>query len=295
MYKLNKRGIGITFDWIFSIVAGVLIFSFLIYFAVQNTDLFGKVTARIVAEELDILFSGYETTQTKSVLDFDKNVKLDFSCDKINKRQRFMINDREGKNLWGKIIFSPKSVESDKINVATVSWDVPFRVANFIFIWDKEYRINEIYETDSELIDKFKGAGEEIEIQEYNEGIDCKGAKKGIKTIYYSDTGEGQVCFKGSNDPIKFFGEAMMVGAVLSDKDNYLCIKDAINMKLEIMRKVFENKKNNLVGSNKFCNEDYSILVNRIPTNVDDLDYSGFKLLKDRNTDLIVKGCASVF
>ena len=56
----NKRGISIIFNWIFSLIAGVVILSFLIYFAVQNTDLFGKVTAKVVAEELDILFSGYE-------------------------------------------------------------------------------------------------------------------------------------------------------------------------------------------------------------------------------------------
>src|SRR3989344_9534744 len=120
---MDKKGVAVVFDWIFSLAAGVLIFSFLIYFAVQHTDLFGKVTARVVGEELDILFSGYETAKIRSILDFGKEVKLEFSCDE--KRQRFTINDREGKTLWGKIIFAPGEIKNDKINVATASWDVP--------------------------------------------------------------------------------------------------------------------------------------------------------------------------
>ena len=67
---MNKKGMAIPFDWIFSLVAGVLIFSFLIYFAVQHTDLFGKITTRVVAEELDVLFSG------RSVSIFGKTVFL---------------------------------------------------------------------------------------------------------------------------------------------------------------------------------------------------------------------------
>ena len=72
----------------------------------QNTDLFGNVTARIVAEELDILFSGYETIQTRSMLDFGKNVELDFYCD--DSTQKFKVNGETGKTIWDKIIFSPE-------------------------------------------------------------------------------------------------------------------------------------------------------------------------------------------
>ncbi|MEK6856887.1 MAG: hypothetical protein AABX49_02630, partial [Nanoarchaeota archaeon] len=92
---MNKKGMAIPFDWIFSLVAGVLIFSFLIYFAVQHTDLFGKITTRVVAEELDVLFSGYETTESRSVLDFKKEVNLKFNCNP-RQGQSFTINNKEG-------------------------------------------------------------------------------------------------------------------------------------------------------------------------------------------------------
>ena len=136
MFKFHdKRGIGIVFNWIFSLVVGIVILGFLIYFAVQNTDLFGKVTAKVVAEELDVLFSGYETTKTSSSLEFGREVKLDFKCK--NKKQEFEVNGRGGKNVWGKIIFAPKEIKASKINILTESWNVPFRVANFIYVWDE--------------------------------------------------------------------------------------------------------------------------------------------------------------
>jgi len=324
VYKLNKRGMGITFDWMFSIVAGVLIFSFLIYFAVQNTDLFGKVTARIVAEELDILFSGYETTQTKSVLDFDKNVKLDFSCDKINKRQRFMINDREGKNLWGKIIFSPKSVESDKINVATVSWDVPFRVANFIFIWDKRYLLD--YDSDLELPEWVNpSASGDINIKfahdsslalSSSSSFDCSYDFRTLnneeydKVIYYDknpsdDDVRGYVCFKGKEKSF-FYGEAMMIGAIFSEsKIEFDCVKDIAVDRLKIVNDIYAKKANNLVFSDRNCDYNSGVSYNdavfdtdsnrMLKKDFDSFDFGYVNRIRRENQNLIARGCAGVY
>ena len=297
--KSNKRGVAVVFDWIFSIVAGVLVFSFLIYFAVQHTDLFGKVTARVVAEELDVLFSGYETAQVKAILDFGRRTELEFDCD--NGVQHFKINGRDGKTFWDKIVFSPDLVEGEKIDVATFSWNVPFRAANFIYLWDRRYEFEDApINFDFFEPQKIKNKVEKVKFSKpVNSNFNCDFAEKDTKTIYY-DIKEGEyqgyVCFNGKDDtPVKFFGEAMMMGAIVTDKDNFICAKELINKKLEIMKRVFENKKNNLVTSNKFCNEDYSIIVGRIPTKVDQLDNYVFGFLKDKNTELIIKGCASVY
>ena len=304
---MSKRGFAVMFDWMFSIVAGVLIFSFLIYFAVQNTDLFGKVTARVVSEELDILFSGYETTQTKSVLDFDKNVKLDFSCDKINKRQRFMINDREGKNLWGKIIFSPKSVESDKINVATASWNVPFRVANFVYIWDKKYNLlGDVPSVDVFSDRNLKNSdGEKVNfIKSVNENFKCIYAS--VKTIYYDVNDgyyRGYICFKGKDDdPTKFFGEAMMIGAILSeDKKDFDCVKSIAINRLKLVNEVYEKKAGKMITSFETCDSEgnYNRAYHKL-TDIDSFDskfYSSdvISLVKSNNDRLIRGGCAGVF
>ena len=138
--RLNKKGIAISFNWIFSMIAGVLILIFLVYFAVQNTDLFGNVTSKVVSEELEILFSGIETIKTKTSLNFDKNVELRFSCNQG--KQVLNVNGKSGNSLKGKIVFAPNIVESDVFNITTQPWNVPFRVANFIYLWDEGYEFS---------------------------------------------------------------------------------------------------------------------------------------------------------
>ena len=295
--RINKRGIAVTFNWIFSLVAGVLIFSFLVYFAVQNTDLFGNVTARIVAEELDILFSGYETIQTRSMLDFGKNVELDFYCD--DSTQKFKVNGEPGKTIWHKIIFSPDKIESSKINVATASWKVPFRVANFIYIFDEKYNIKDDVGINIGLINNLKGSGKNVLISPYFDGK-CQNGEDGKKVIHYNkETEEGYVCFDGKDDksPVKFFGEAMLIGAVLSDKDNFECAKNKAEEKLNIMKKVFANKNNNLEDTG-LCEENslYGRFTNKMNIlTIDLMNKNTINSFESWNKDLIAGGCASVY
>ena len=69
----HKKGIELTFNWIFAIIAGGMIFLFLGYFAAQNTDLFGKMTSVRVSEELNIAFSGLKTGVVDTKIGFDKD------------------------------------------------------------------------------------------------------------------------------------------------------------------------------------------------------------------------------
>src|SRR3989344_1453259 len=267
---MNKKGFAVMFDWIFSIVAGVLIFSFLIYFAVQHTDLFGKITAKVVAEELDVMFSQYETTETKSVLDFGKGVELEFKCDEGDKRQWFKVNDRDGKDVWGKIIFAPEKIKSDKINVATASWNVPFRVANFVYLWDKRYELD--YDPDFELPQwlssslpgdvKINFLQDSSLSSDMIEG-DCPhfgsrltaDGKTYDKMIYYDKdaTGKdvkGYICFKDKKRSF-FYGKAMMMGAVFTDsKEEFDCVKKAAVNRFKIVNNVYDEKINHIPFEN---------------------------------------------
>ncbi len=293
---MNRKGFAVMFDWIFSLVAGVLIFSFLIYFAVQHTDLFGKITSKVVAEELDVLFSQYETTETKSVLDFGKEVELEFSCD--DQRQRFKINNRDGKSVWGKIIFGPEKIESQKINVATMSWDVPFRVANFVYLWDKSYTIDGNI-PDIDFLDNFRRENEgDITFEEDND-FPCQNNKK---IIYYKEIDgfyEGYVCFK-DNDKSEFFGEAMMLGAVFFDnKEDFECVKNITTDRLKIVNKLYYEKANDLIDLNGECDVrgDYSRTNGKTSRDLTNnpFDSNAISQIEDANENLIRGGCASVY
>ena len=315
---MDKKGVAVVFDWIFSLAAGVLIFSFLIYFAVQHTDLFGKVTARVVGEELDILFSGYETAKIRSILDFGKEVKLGFSCDEKNKRQRFTINDREGKTLWGKIIFAPGEIKNDKINVATASWDVPFRVANFIYLWDKKYVLTGDI-PDINFLNNFKkdpsGGTGNIRFaddpglsDDYGTGP-CSNdwGSQHEKIIYYKKNSDdsyfGYICFFEENGDVQrspFYGKAMMIGAMFVDNvEDFECVKSIAVDRLKIVNDIYREKKDKIVSlesCDKFgrYNKVFHDTITLDKLNSLDFD-NQVKLVERANENLIREGCAGVY
>ena len=73
---MNKKGFAITFNWLFNIMAGMIILLSLVYFAVQHTDLFGKVSAQRAVEELDIAFTSFKSNLVGTTIELGKNIKL---------------------------------------------------------------------------------------------------------------------------------------------------------------------------------------------------------------------------
>tara|TARA_Y100000034_G_scaffold107695_1_gene137484 strand:- start:343 stop:1224 length:882 start_codon:yes stop_codon:yes gene_type:complete len=287
----NKRGISIIFNWIFSLIVGVVILSFLIYFAVQNTDLFGKVTAKVVAEELDILFSGYETTKTSSSLDFGREVKLGFECK--NGKQSFEVNGKGGTKVWGKIIFAPKEIETNKIKILTESWNVPFRVANFIYIWDE----NEL--GDIENFNSLNG------VQKDPSRIGNFPCSGNDKQIYYDETSEGdyigKVCFDKKGEV--FYGKALLLGAILTDDyETFSCLNEIAKERFNLMEEVYSEKMGTLV-SNGQCGGSYSRFgnplgrfSNYLNTGFDFVSMEGaVRAMRNANKDLIKGGCAGAY
>ena len=290
----NRRGISIVFNWIFSLIAGVVILSFLIYFAVQNTDLFGKVTAKVVVEELDILFSGYETTKTSSNLDFGKEIELGFKC--RNKEQEFEVNGKGSKKVWGKIIFAPNEIKASKINILTESWDLPFRVANFIYIWDGRKFPNGI-----ENFEELNG------VQRDPSRIDDLGCDgNGGKVIYYDEIGDGEyigkVCFDKKGEV--FYGKAMLLGAVVSeDYETFSCLSEIAKDRFNLMEEVYSEKIGTLVRTGQCEGGSYSRF--RSPLNSFSNQFNGemnratmegmIRAMENANEDLIKGGCASVY
>lgn len=303
----DRRGVSIVFNWIFSLVAGVVILSFLVYFAVQHTDLFGKVTARVVAEELDVLFSGYETIKTRSDLDFDREVKLEFKCE--NETQEFRINGKGEKKVWGKIIFAPKEIKSSHINIFTESWNVPFRVANFIYIWDRGYDLQGAPSEIKEIEGLNDVNGKKVRMERNPSLIDSTIPCPSIvnvdgKVIYYDETdlGDyiGKICFKEGSEV--FFGKAMLLGAIFSeDYEDYKCLSEVAKKRFNIMEKVYNEKMRTLIANGQCEGMTYSRFKSPLSSfsahyNKDfDSLKSAVRNMKRANEDIIKGGCAGVY
>ena len=253
MLLKQRRGIAVTFNWIFSIIVGVIILSFFIYFAVQHTDLFGKVTAKQVGWELDNVFSGFQTSLVETTLDFDKIVKLEFKCSKPvseldQEEQEVFINGKPGTIFRDKLIFSPKEeLGNNKFLLWTYEWKVPYKVSNFIFL------------TTPGIKYELSGPEPDIELPEFFEDLEMSGAKREIKftedscnahhgdenlkIISYeydniNDEYYGWICTKDKKHG--FYGRAMIYAAIFSD--DFDCVYNIMMEKLRVVSKVYDKK-----------------------------------------------------
>ena len=145
----KKRGeIEIQFNWILILVAGALIFIFffsLIRWASNSSQASSSATT---SKYLDSIFTGssvVKSTVNKIPYVFER---IDFTCDDYVVDQS---NNR--RNIRNKILFAPTRIEKSELVTWSVSWDVPFRVTNFLFVSSPKIRYifissgadNEIY------------------------------------------------------------------------------------------------------------------------------------------------------
>ena len=142
----NKKGFELVFSWIFSLVAGVLIFSFLIYFAYQHTDLFGKRTNLLVREEFDNAFGSLKSTEISTLIELQENITLKFDC--VDGRILFGVDEGDKREIPGKIIAAPSVLSGHNFSIKTESFVRPFKIVSFLYIDSDERKVRST-ETDT--------------------------------------------------------------------------------------------------------------------------------------------------
>ena len=84
---------GSIFKWIFSIVAGGLIFVFLMRFAVQEVDLSGKLDTRVILNNLDESQKKQILQQAESRLDKNLDFFIRFDKDSWMNEKKLVLTD----------------------------------------------------------------------------------------------------------------------------------------------------------------------------------------------------------
>ena len=141
MSRLNKKGFAITFSWIFSLIAGALIFLFLVYFSFQHTDLFGQRSNVLIREEFDNAFGALKSTDITTRIELDKETTLRFQC--FEKKILFGVDNGDKKEIPGKIIAAPDTLTGYNFSIKTVKLVRPFNIATFIYIDSEQDRKTE--------------------------------------------------------------------------------------------------------------------------------------------------------
>jgi hypothetical protein len=153
MTRKNKKGIEMTFAWMFSIIAGAVILFLAIYAASRLIKTAKYEVSTVTAKELSIIFEPMETgiasgKSIKASLSEETRIFNDCYDDGIFGEQRISLAVKKGKQwskpgaeipINNKYIFSNATTDGKKIYIFGMPFEFPFKVADIIILTTRGY------------------------------------------------------------------------------------------------------------------------------------------------------------
>lgn len=325
MYRLeDKKGQGISFNWIFVVVAGAVILLFFAWFIVRYIDLQNTRLDYKVARNIDsTLLSLKASSQFKPLEDFGESFDFEFLCDGIS------VNKRESIKIYDKIIFSSKNIiDARSLNVWTYGFDAGFFVDNFVYLIDTRQKYVLVYNNNKDFVEEFYdvlplGLQGQFLVTDFPGAVLVRSPKKRFVLFFEPSSGQlrelkslgsvvfiepkkvGEITFYNKNtlEVSSFFGDALVYGGIFSDGfEGYECSRKKAMDKLGTISNIYYTKSKNLakIQTNPLCN--YNTIGNLLSgfassTKLDNMDfiYKSLELVVSENRKLYELSCEGVF
>ncbi len=126
-WKGKTGAIEIQFNWIFVLIIGALIITFFVMIAQKQKQVSDQSLAADILSDMELLFTGQGVAVGREDVLEIPNIPIDVSC------TDFSIMGIP-KELGAAILFSPSRIEAEDLVTWTLSWDVPFKAANFMYM-----------------------------------------------------------------------------------------------------------------------------------------------------------------
>lgn len=304
---MEKKGaIEIQFNWILVLVAGAAITLMFIGFISKQQGISATSTNILTASSLDAIFYGYGGADISDVIGIHKS-KINFNCDS------FSIGGIS-KQLGALILFSPTSLEADKLNILSFGWNMPYRITNFVYITSPDVRYIFIGNSGfaREVFEKVRGkirADGFTNVQAVEDENDAM-----VRLVFFDQDPEMPENFKTEENTItslkvagdknsgvvEFFDfignkfesrgksyyvkEASLLGAVFSDNaGTYNCNMEKGFNKLKIISRIYNKRINdiieqyNTIEENNVCRDFYQSNLLAISGNISFLSSFDFQ------------------
>lgn len=253
---MEKRGFSALFNWVFGLIAGMIIFLFLINFAYKHIYLSESKTSSIILSEIN-----FQLDSISSAEDLDTSIespkKISFDCGQISLESSKISTE--------KIIFSDN--KENNLQVWTKTWYYPFAIENFYYITDKTYYFF------SEPYDLYSKIPERFNILAYPDPV-----PEGSILIFFRQPSQSELLqYKThkikivDNSKVTFYpdkiidalGEEMLLGAIFTDNfSKFECLKEKAINKLKLVTDVYIKKAQTL--SNIKCPDQYNLMISQL-------------------------------
>ena len=270
--KSKKGVISVQFNWVFILIAGVLILLFFGSLVLKGKETSDTSIAETIITNMQTIMTGAEVSvRTINTIKIpDKEIEV--SCNSISVGQ---VSKPITKN---KIVFAPDVIKGRLLLAWAFDWNAPYHITNFLYLTtpDIKYIFIEPLNDDAEKI--FNMLPEKIN-KKKEASSDIRDTGNNFKLVFFnypspdvpsdlksvSDRRVTAININSDINKIEFYkkrgdefkpdgetdyiGNPMILGAMFSgNHENYECnVKKAFN-KLRIVSMVYEERTNTLKG-----------------------------------------------
>ncbi len=241
----QKRGIAMPFNWMFAIIAGIVILFLAIYgtakFIETSEYRVSTETAAKLATLIEPMGTGLASGKSDQI-NFKKDARTYYGCSDLGVfgKNTIAFAEKTFGNKFGekggeintkKYVFAESVIEGKQLNLFSKSFEMPFKVADIIVISGGDYCF---YQEPNEIEDEVLGLG----IKNINFSEDL-GACAGIKVCFGSNLGcdisvygmcEDYNCeslydygkvFRRSD--VLYYTDSLLYAAIVSSPEIYEC------------------------------------------------------------------------
>ena len=262
----NKRAIEMSFNWIFAIIAGVIILFFAIYFAnnfIQTGQkTVGTVTAAQLVTVLDPMESGFGSLKKPEEIDFKNSVKTFYTCNEYNNQpfgeqtlafSEVGINGKYGDpsdkiSIKNRYVFVNDILEGDTLDMFSKPFTMGFNTGDIIAISSEDYCFVQAPDEFSDL--------KEISNIHFSDDFNCSGIKvcfsdkPGCDIVVNGECSEvncdsydfGSVVNKRQGYTMYYIGN-LVYGAIFSSEDIYECNVHRLMNRFNELGKIYLDKQ----------------------------------------------------
>ena len=268
----NSKAIEFSFTWLFAVIIGAFILFLAIYAVSKMMSSGGTEVGTIASKEIGILLNpleiNFESGKTTS-MGVATETRIYNKCDNTGGFGNQIIQTSQktfGKfsepsfevKFQNKYIFSGNYEEGKKFNIFSKPFDFPFKVADLVYLTsaDKKYCFVDAPENIKSELNNLKQNNLLIE--------NCPTAETGIiKVCFEGGSGcnitvqYGQGYVEKNHSKLYFETDALMYGAIFSEKGVYECQVKRLMSRTKELASIY-NKKASLLEQ-KDCNSNLDL------------------------------------
>ena len=270
----DRRGIQLSFAWIFAIVAGAFIIFLAVYGVTKVIDTGGQSNSAQTGKEIGVLLNPLETgfgESTTTLLSVSVDTQIQNRCSDLGKFgvQTISVSQKNfgkwsptnlGSSFENKYLFSENNIEGTDFFLFSKSFNFPFKVADLVYITSSKDNYCFI-DSPSEIVE---------ELNDLNQD-----------NIFTANCPSGSinVCFDSLDDSLQecdvqvrrgrkevgkdgtlvyFETDALMYAAIFSDADIYECQVQRLMKRTGELLSIYDGKDR--IISEQGCNSDFDLL-----------------------------------